>query len=128
MAGSVDTLVHGGQVVTPSGVLDTGIAIDRGRIVALGAPEWLPSARGEIDARGKVVLPGGIDCHVHLGPEYDDLGGEPLPVAIRRLQAEIGRESVLDVGLHMILANQPAILDGLAEAVQLGVTSFKLDR
>ena len=150
MAGSVDTLVHGGQVVTPSGVLDAGIAIDRGRIVALGAPEWLPSARGEIDARGKVVLPGGIDCHVHLGPEYDDwrggplaaayaglttllvfgtyddLGGEPLPVAIRRLQAEIGRESVLDVGLHMILANQPAILDGLAEAVQLGVTSFKL--
>src|SRR5206468_8463412 len=71
MAGSVDTLVHGGQVVTPSGVLDTGIAIDRGRIVALGAPEWLPSARGEIDARGKVVLPGGIDCHVPLGPEYD---------------------------------------------------------
>src|SRR5205809_986935 len=36
------------------------------------------------------------------------------------------READLDFWLHMILANQPAILDGLAEAVQLGVTSFKL--
>lgn len=150
MAGVIDTLVQGGQVVTPGGVVETAVAIAGGRIAALGDPGLLPTSRREIDARGKVVLPGPIDCHVHLGAEYDDwrrgpLAGayaglttllafgvsddqtrEPLPEAIRRLQTEIEREAVLDVGLHMILANQPYILEGLEEAVRLGVSSFKL--
>jgi dihydropyrimidinase len=150
MTGSIDTVIRGGRVVTPGGVLDTAVAVADGRIVALSDPRWLPPAHHEIDAAGKIVLPGAIDCHVHLGAEYDDWRGgphagalaglttllafgtyddqgrEPLPEAIRRLQAEIAREAVLDVGLHMILGNQPYILDGLAEAVRLGVTSFKL--
>ena len=146
----VDTIVHGGRIVTAAEVFDGSIAIHEGRIVALGPGAWLPAAERAIDATGKVVLPGPIDCHVHLGPEYDDWARGPiaaahaglttligfalyddqtretLPQAIRRLQAEVARQSVLDFGFHFILNNQPYILDGIGEACRLGVTSFKM--
>jgi dihydropyrimidinase len=66
-----DLVVRGGTVVTAggSGLADVGVA--GGRIVQLGG-----SLRGrrEIDASGALVLPGGIDMHVHLTP-----GGPPEP-------------------------------------------------
>src|SRR5262245_34983837 len=69
---AVDLVVKGGRVVTASDVVDAGIAINGGRIVALAPDEWLPPADRVIDATGKLVFPGLIDCHLHVGPEYDD--------------------------------------------------------
>src|SRR4051812_17638925 len=148
---NVETIVRGGRVVTPAGVDDTlAIAIAGGKIVALGPEALLPRADRTIDADGKIVFPGAIDCHVHLGAEYDDWRGGPLaaahagltslvafalyddqkgetlPQAIGRQREEIEGESVLDVGCHYILNNEPYILDGIPEAIRLGVTSFKL--
>ncbi len=77
----VDTIVHGGQVVTALEVLDAAIAIREERIVALGPADLLPPAERYIDAAGKVVLPGAIDCHIHVGPEYDDWTGAPIAAA-----------------------------------------------
>src|SRR5262249_965018 len=147
-ARAVDLVVKGGRVVTGSDVVDTGIAIKGGRIVALAPDEWLPPADRVIDAAGKLVFPGLIDCHLHVGPEYDDwkvaaeaaartgltsvvpfvnyTAGETLPQATRRLREQAEAESVLDFGFHFILEHEPAILDGLAEAVRLGVRSFKM--
>jgi dihydropyrimidinase len=67
-----DLVVRGGTVVTAggSGLADVGVA--GGRIVQLGG-----SLRGrrEIDASGALVLPGGIDMHVHLTqPEPPEAG------------------------------------------------------
>ena len=59
-----DTIVRGGTVVASSDVVRCDIAIKGGRIVALG--EDLGSASDVIDAKGKIVLPGGIDSHVHI--------------------------------------------------------------
>lgn len=144
----VDTVVRGGRVVTATDVVDTAVAIDDGAIVALGPEPLLPPADRVIDASGKYVLPGLIDCHLHIGPEYDDWKtaplaaartglttllpfavydeGETLPAAIRRLREEAEAVSVLDFGFHFILDHEPHILAGLPEAVALGVTSFKL--
>ncbi len=146
----VDTIVHGGRIVTASTVSEGSIAIKGEKIVALGSADALPPADRYIDATGKDVLPGAIDCHIHLGPEYDDwergpiaaahaglttLVGfalsddqakETLPEAVRRLRDEVRRQSVLDFGFHFILGNQPYILDGIPEAARLGVTSFKM--
>ncbi|OGL04612.1 MAG: hypothetical protein A3E31_14010 [Candidatus Rokubacteria bacterium RIFCSPHIGHO2_12_FULL_73_22] len=55
---------------------------------------------------------------------YDE--GESLPRAIARLREEAEARSVLDFGFHVILNHEPHILEGLPEAVRLGVTSFKL--
>ena len=146
----VDTIVRGGQVVSASGVSDTAIAIRGDRIVALGPDTILPPAERVIDASGKYVLPGLIDCHLHIGAEYDnwqtasqaaaltglttllpfvvydDAKGETLPDAIWRLREEASAVSVLDFGFHFILNHQPYILAGIPDAVRLGVTSFKM--
>jgi len=71
-AEQVDLVVRGGKVVTATEVLDASVAIRGERIVAIGHDEALPPAAREIDASGKYVLPGLIDCHVHIGPVYDD--------------------------------------------------------
>ena len=68
----VDTLVVGGQIVGAAEVFNTAIAIRGDKIVALGPDSLLPPADRVIDASGKYVLPGLIDCHLHIGPEYDD--------------------------------------------------------
>ena len=62
----VDTIVGGGQIVSSSQVYTAAIAIDGEKIVAIGPEELLPPADNYIDASGKYVLPGLIDCHVHL--------------------------------------------------------------
>ena len=143
-----DVLVRGGQVVTATDVLDTAVAIVDGRIAALGPEALLPPAELTIDVSGKIVFPGLIDCHLHVGAEYDDWRtaplaaartglttllpfvtyeeGETLPQAIGRLREEAEAASVLDFGFHVILNHEPHILEGLPEAVGLGVRSFKL--
>ena len=59
-----DLVVRGGQVVTASSKAIQDIGIKNGRIVALGHD--LASAAKEINASGKLVLPGGIDSHCHI--------------------------------------------------------------
>jgi dihydropyrimidinase len=55
--------VRGGTVVTPEGERRADIAIDGERISAIG--DVAPASR-EIDARGKLVIPGCVDLHTHL--------------------------------------------------------------
>lgn len=61
---TLDLLISGGLVVTPAGRRRADIAVADGRIVAVGSER--PAARDEVDASGLVVLPGGVDTHVHL--------------------------------------------------------------
>ncbi|MFQ5850466.1 MAG: dihydroorotase family protein [Candidatus Binatia bacterium] len=61
----LDLVVKGGQVWTPDGLLQADIAVDQGKIAALGSTAALPEASTVIDARGKVVIPGLIDTHTH---------------------------------------------------------------
>src|SRR5258706_2274023 len=59
-----DLLIRGGRVATVSDVFEADIAISGETIVAVG--RGLSGARREIDARGKLVLPGGVDSHAHI--------------------------------------------------------------
>ena len=59
-----DTVIRGGTVATASDVFRADVAIKGEKIVALGLD--LPPAPKEIDARGKFVLPGGVDTHAHI--------------------------------------------------------------
>ena len=60
----LDTIIRGGRVATASDTVACDVGIRGGKIVALG--EDLGTADEVIDARGRLVLPGGIDSHVHL--------------------------------------------------------------
>ena len=60
----VDLLISGGTVVTPDGTRRAHVAVADGVIVSVG-PER-PDAAETVDASGLLVLPGGVDTHVHL--------------------------------------------------------------
>ena len=59
-----DLIIRGGTVVTAADVGRSEVGVKDGRIVALAKD--LPRAASEIDASGLLVLPGGIDSHVHF--------------------------------------------------------------
>src|SRR5881296_4620663 len=72
----LDLVIRGGQVITPQGVGARDVGIEGERIVAVTAPDTLPrDAARIIDATGKLVIPGGIDQHVHTHWPIPALGG-----------------------------------------------------
>lgn len=100
-----DTVVRGGQVVTPRGTFPGGVAISNGRIAAVGHDPQLPEARETIDARGCFITPGFIDAHTHQGlfypygvdvrgqTQFAAIGGITTCVAIER-STLLGRDGV----------------------------------
>ena len=62
-----DTIVSGGHAVLPTGPEPADIGVNGEHIAAIGAPGSLADigARRTIDAGGQIVIPGGIDPHVH---------------------------------------------------------------
>ena len=64
----LDLIIRGGDVVTPQGVARCDVAIKGEVIAAVAAPGTLADAQAArvIDATGKIVMPGGIDPHVHM--------------------------------------------------------------
>ena len=50
----------------PRKTRNLGIAIEGGKIVAIGHDDLMPSAREELRADGQYLLPGAIDSHVHF--------------------------------------------------------------
>ncbi len=59
-----DTVIRNGTLGSTSGLAEGDIAIKDGRIAALGL--GLGTGEQEIDARGRIVLPGGVDTHCHI--------------------------------------------------------------
>ncbi len=72
----LDLIIRGGQVVTPQGVGVWDVGVEGERIVAVAAPGSLPAEGARVvDAAGKLVIPGGIDPHVHTHWPIPALGG-----------------------------------------------------
>lgn len=59
-----DIVIHDGQVVAPDGVVHGDLAIADGKIVSVGSSGV--SAKAHISAKGKLVMPGGVDPHAHI--------------------------------------------------------------
>lgn len=63
----LDLLIQGGTVVSPEATEQIDVGVSGGRIVVLAARHSLDlKAARVLDARGKLVVPGGIDAHVHF--------------------------------------------------------------
>jgi dihydropyrimidinase len=129
---SFDTIIRGGTVATASDTFACDVGIADGRIVALGSD--LGEAMEIIDATDRLVLPGGIDSHVHIsqpsGPGIvmaDDFEsatraaafggnttvlpfclqerGQSLRAAIRDYHAKAEGQCYIDVSFHLIISD-----------------------
>jgi len=79
----LDLIIRGGEVVTPEGVVTCDVAVAGEIIAALAAPGALAavSAKRVIDATRHIVMPGGIDPHVHMHHVWTKPDGTPLVTA-----------------------------------------------
>ncbi|MCX5570250.1 dihydropyrimidinase [Kaistia nematophila] len=133
-----DLVIRGGTVVTASDTLRADVGIRDGRIIAVA--EKLDDADRIIDATGLLVMPGGIDSHVHLaqpafgGPAMADgfesgtrsaiAGGnttvipfalQPRGASLRTSVVDYHKEadgkSYCDYGFHLIISDpSPSVL------------------
>jgi len=63
-----ELLIRNGLIVTAEGRTPGDVRVRNGTIVEIGPDLSPPPGTRVIDATGKMVLPGGIDPHVHLRP------------------------------------------------------------
>ena len=70
MSTRFDTIIRGGTVATAADTFACDVGIRDGKITALG--DDLGAAATIIDATGRLVLPGGIDSHVHFAQPSGD--------------------------------------------------------
>ncbi|MEX2614482.1 MAG: dihydropyrimidinase [Alphaproteobacteria bacterium] len=127
-----DLVIRGGTVVTAADTAWCDIGIRDGRVAALG--EGIAAGDREIDAGGKLVLPGGIDSHCHIeqlsgmgimsaddfrsGTTAAAFGGTTtvIPFAIQNRGESLRRvvddyralgdaRAVIDFAIHMIIAD-----------------------
>jgi len=127
-----DTIIRGGTVATASDTFSCDVGITAGKIAALGAD--LGEATEIVDATGMLVLPGGIDSHVHIsqpsGPGIvmaDDFAsatrsaafggntmvlpfamqqkGESLREVVKDYHKKADGQCYVDVSFHLIIAD-----------------------
>lgn len=141
----VDIVIRNGKVVFPDLTLESAIAVDDGKIVAIGSDTVMPKAEKVIDAKGKFVLPGGIDTHDHtgrqgffLGTKATSSGGTTTLINFSRgglkglaaTRSEADSKVVHDYTVHATIGNitaeTPEVLDELKKIIEYGVPSFKL--
>ncbi|MGZ5232344.1 MAG: amidohydrolase family protein, partial [Burkholderiales bacterium] len=97
-----DLVIRSDRVVTPSGAVPYDVAVQGGKIVALAAAGTFgaDSAKRVIDASGKIVMPGGIDPHVHCKwysplPDGTVLNTDP-PSVVSRAALYGGTTTMID--------------------------------
>jgi dihydropyrimidinase len=133
-----DLVIRGGTVATATDTFSCDIGIADGKIVSLARN--LRGGAEEIDATGLLVLPGGIDSHVHLD-QYQGEGivmadgfetgsrsaaaggntcivpyalqrkGQSLRDAVADYHTKADGNSLLDYGFHLIISDPtPSVL------------------
>src|SRR5438132_300504 len=101
-----DLIVSGGTAVMPAATEPADIGVSGGRIAAIGAPGSLAAvgAARTVDATGQIVIPGGIDPHIHSGmpivggPSNQELLSAP-PDQVSRAALYGGTTTLLDFAL-----------------------------
>jgi len=113
--------IKGGKIYTiTKGVIEKGtILIDEGKIVDIGADVTIPDGAEVIDAEGKIVMPGLVEAHCHIGIWEEKIGwagsdgNEATDPATPQVRAIDGIKANADEG-------------GLEAALKTGVTTAQI--
>jgi dihydropyrimidinase len=150
-----DTVIRNGTIVTATDTYAADIGIEGGKISAIGASLPIENTQKLVDARGMLVMPGGIDVHTHLDMPFggtksaDDFEsgtiaaayggtttlidfaiqykGQTLRHALDTWMKKAEGKATIDYAFHCIVTDiEGAQLDELKAFVRAGVPSFKL--
>ncbi|XP_024942594.1 dihydropyrimidinase isoform X1 [Cephus cinctus] len=149
-------LIKNGKVVNEDGIIDSDVYIEDGIIKQLGRNLIIPGGTRTIDARGKYVMPGGIDPHTHFelqlmgATSVDDFyqgtkaavaggttmiidfviptKGETLLEAYDRYRATADEKVCCDYALHVAVTSwNSKVKEEMATLIKdNGVNSFKM--
>jgi dihydropyrimidinase len=148
------TVIKNGRVVTAVDDYNADILIEDGTIVMIGKTIDADADR-VIDAKGRLVIPGGIDPHTHMelpfggtfakdtfetGTRAAAFGGtttiidfavqykgQSLQEAIDAWHAKADGKTAIDYGFHLICTDLPdQRLGEMRRMIDQGVSSFKL--
>jgi len=113
--------IKGGKIYTiTKGVIDEGtILIEDGKIKSVGKSVKVPEGAEVIDAKGKVVMPGLVEAHCHIGIYEEKIGwagsdgNEATDPATPHMRALDGIKANADEG-------------GLIAALEAGITTAQI--
>ena len=134
-----DRVIRNAKVGTASDIFTCDIGIKGGKIAALGHD--LPKGEDEIDAKNRLVLPGGIDGHIHLSQDVgagaelaDDFTsgtlsaacggtttilpfayqprGQSLRAAVKDYHTKSDGKSFIDYAFHLIITDPTTTVMG----------------
>lgn len=150
----MELLIKGGTVVTATESFLADVAVDGGKIVAIGK-DLAVNAKKVVDATGKLVLPGALDAHTHMAMPFGGTvsadsylsgtraavcggvttifdypvqhKGETILGLIGSKKEVLEKEACCDYAFHCCITdlNGGEILDEMEQAVEEGITSFK---
>ena len=147
----MDLIIKGGTVVTAGSSFSADVGIQDGKVAQIGGEM---SGKSEIDASGKLVIPGGLDLHVHLTWHHEGMkwvddfytgtaaaaaGGvttigsvtfpgddEGLMHTMDRVEAEANADAIVDFTLHPVVIDPtPEILAEIPKLAEAGYSSIK---
>ena len=101
-----DLVIRNGLVVTPTGVLEGGVAAAGEKIVAVGSPGALGAGRREIDVQGKIIFPGMFNPHTHLG-NGDDVSWQGMDDDFARDTREFAIGGVTTFATTSVFSKEP---------------------
>ena len=148
----MSTVIQGGTIVTAGDTFEADVLIDGDHVVALGQKL---SGDTVIDARGKLVIPGGIDVHTHVdmpfggtvsadnfytGHQAAAFGGttmhidfaiQPKGATLRETldiwHAKAKGKAAIDYGFHVAITDLPdSVMEEIPACLDYGVSSLKL--
>jgi dihydropyrimidinase len=148
-----DTIVKGGNVVTPAGTFTGDVGISGEKISALGINLEVDKGTNVIDASGHHVIPGVLDVHVHLELPFmgavsaDDYrtgtragarggvttlidfaipyAGQSLNDAADNWMKKAAGKSLIDYTFHICITRWNEHKDQIKGMVDRGFTTFK---
>lgn len=152
----MNLLLKGGKIVNAGSTITADIGVTNGKITHIGTSLKPEKNTEVVDVKGKLILPGAIDGHTHLAMPFggtissDDYytgtksaccggtttvfdfvlqgQGENMLDAIKRRNDLAEPDAAVDYSFHVGVCDVTTdeMLDSMADAVNFGITSFKV--
>jgi dihydropyrimidinase len=150
----MDLVIKNGTVVTAADTYQADIGVSKGKIAVIADSVEAKKGCEVIDAKGMLVMPGGIDVHVHLELPFcgsvskDDFEngtkaaacgglttlidygiqqkGRPVMEAIKARREKADGKVSIDYSLHGGITDWEVAQKELDELIHYGITSFKM--